>query len=114
MSQILEDRGSLQGTPPSWQYEEKLKQIKGTIPHRLQDFGWVTKFWGNFKYKDGIRYIKTNEAGFLDKEIIVDKDLEYKITSSYKIRWRGNCGTAKGEAVFWEAVEGIAYAGYGE
>jgi hypothetical protein len=102
VSALLEDRGGLIGKPPSDEDEERLKNIKRYFPSKTKEFDdWNT----DKNYWDGVRYYHENEFGELDKEIIVDKDLVYKVTSSYDIRSRGDLHVpSTGENRFWKDV----------
>jgi hypothetical protein len=102
VSALLEDRGGLRGKPASYNDEEQLENIKRNFPHKTHFYDWST----DEKYWDGVRYYHTSEDGELEKEIIVDKDLVYKLTSSHDIRWRGDFhASADEEKEFWIDVD---------
>jgi hypothetical protein len=108
VDRLLEDRGGdLRGSSPSWEDEKKLKEIEGTLPHVFNGYGGWKLYTGE-KYKDGVRYCHTNRSNFLDIDIIVDKDLEYKIISDFGATQRGNIGkSSNDEKLFWERVKAM-------
>jgi hypothetical protein len=105
VSALLEAPSGQRGKPPSDEDEERLEDIKRNFPSETREFDdWDT----DTNYQDGVRYYHENEFGELDKEIIVDKDLVYKVTSSHDIRWRGDLHEPEtSENQFWIDVHSL-------
>ena len=105
VSALLEAPSGQRGKPPSDEDEERLEDIKRNFPSKTKEFDdWDT----DTNYQDGVRYYHENEFGELDKEIIVDKDLVYKVTSSHDIRWRGDLHDPEtSENQFWIDVRSL-------
>jgi histone deacetylase complex regulatory component SIN3 len=89
----------MQGNYPSEAHETKLNDIQWRLEDKVGEYvDWHT----DAEYNDGLRYYHLYGGDFFDKEIIVDRDLVYKVSNTEDIRWRGNIiASTQGETQFW-------------